>query len=190
MIRKSGHRFSEKIMRKKGISLDPFRGEIALLISSSTFDGAGFDISHTYSAQPPAQGMAREAADLRRYRHDPEHPNRADHGPFRTRLDHCRSRAWADRPHLGACDDHGDSGHALRAAGAHRRQRALACQGADGHRRSRHQFSDDLQPHRCRKSRAQPALSAEGRPLLGPLPRPLSAGASRWATTWPQPTRT
>ena len=66
--------------------------------------------------------------------------------------------------------------HALRADGADCRQRAVAGEGADGHRRARHQFSDDLQPRGCRESRAQRALPAEGRPAVGPVPRAVPLG--------------
>ena len=94
----------------------------------------------------------------------------------RDRLDHRRSRARPDRSRLGACDDHGHRRHALRADGADCRQRAVAGQSADGPRRARHQLSDDLQPRGRRKGRAQRALSAEGRPAVGPVPRAVPLG--------------
>jgi hypothetical protein len=57
-----------------------------------------------------------------------------------------------------------------------RRQRALACEGADGYRRARHQFSDDLQPRGRRKGRTQRALSTARRAALGPVSRAVSLG--------------
>ena len=127
-------------------------------------------------AQPPAPAMAGGTPDLRRDRDHSQHPDRADHGPFRARLDHRRPRARPDRSRLRACDDHGHLGHALRAAGADRRQRAVAGEGADGYRRARHQFSDDLQPRGRRKGRAQRALSAARRAAVGPVPRAVPLG--------------
>src|SRR5882724_792158 len=51
----------------------------------------------------------------------------------------------------------------------------MACESADGFRRARHQFSDDLQPRRRRKGRAQCALSAARR---GPFHAPFRWGVS------------
>src|SRR5216684_806686 len=99
--------------------------------------------------------MAGGASHLRRDCNHSQHSDRADHGPLGIRLDHRRPRARSDRPRLRARHDRRHLRHALRAAGADCRQRALACESADGYRRTWHQFSDDLQPRGRREGRAQ-----------------------------------
>ena len=60
---------------------------------------------------------------------------------------------------------------------AHRRQPAASRQGADGSRRARHQFSDDLLGRRSRARRAQRALSAARRADVGTVLRAAAHGA-------------
>src|SRR4029453_11779225 len=129
----------------------------------SVFDQgvSAFDLRKTCAAQPSATAMAGGTPDIRRDRDHSLDPDRADHGALRDRLDHRRSRARPDRSRLGAWDDYGHGRYALCADGADCRQRALACQSADGPRRARHQLSDDLQSRGRRKGRAQRALPAE-----------------------------
>src|SRR5882724_474330 len=95
------------------------------------------DLRNISAAQPSQTTMAGRTPDLRRNRDHPLDPDRADHGAVRDRLDHRRPRARPDRSRFGAWHDHGDIRHALRTDGADRRQRTLARQGADGHRRAR-----------------------------------------------------
>ena len=82
-----------------------------------------------------------------------------EHGPIDLSTAHAMIMATSGTP----CVPHG----------ADCRQRTASGEGADGHRRARHQLPDDLEPRRCREGGAQRALSAHGDRLWGPFHAPF-----------------